>query len=96
MNRIYLLVIGLALLAGMAAMPLSNWQASKAGAVENRNVATNAPFRDGLYLGGLTAKGGDAPHVAAGRWSREQDRASFAEGYRIGYSQSAATVNAAR
>jgi hypothetical protein len=45
----------------------------------NDNVSQNAsaPFRDGLYLGRLAARHGDAPHMATGRWQRQEDQALF-------------------
>jgi hypothetical protein len=95
MKKIYVLVIALAMAAAMAATPSGSGQGSSSSAVGIKNEATNAPFRDGLYLGGLTAKAGDAPHVAVGRWSKNQDRISFAEGYRLGYTNSLAVSTAA-
>jgi hypothetical protein len=55
----------------------------------NETVAqiTNAAFRDGLYLGRLTAEGGAQPHVASGRWATLEDRSSFTAGYQRGYSE---------
>jgi len=53
----------------------------------NLNVAqtTDGAFRDGLYLGKLTAQQGVAPRVPSGRWSTDADRASFTAGYQQGY-----------
>lgn len=85
MKKLYLLIIGLALAASVAAVPASH-QGLSARAI-TLHQATNAPFRDGLYLGTLTAKAGSAPHLATGRWAKDQDRLSFAAGYRLGYSQ---------
>ena len=55
----------------------------------NDNVAqaTNGAFRDGLYLGRLTAERGIAPRVARGRWATAKDQASFTVGYERGYKQ---------
>ena len=39
--------------------------------------ATNAAYRDGLYLGKLAAEQGRDSHIASGRWSQENDRAAF-------------------
>jgi hypothetical protein len=50
-------------------------------------MATNAAFRDGLYLGGLAAQRGEEPRIAEGRWSSQPDRASFTVGYHQGYDQ---------
>jgi hypothetical protein len=48
-------------------------------------LATDAAFRDGLYLGGLAAKRGEEPRISEGRWSNQADRASFMSGYQQGY-----------
>lgn len=45
------------------------------------NHATNAPFRDGLYVGKLDAARGNVIHLAVGRWSTKDDRTAYAEGY---------------
>jgi len=50
----------------------------------NPALQIRAAFRDGLYLGGFAMKRGEYPHVAAGRWSTEADRAAFRAGYRQG------------
>jgi hypothetical protein len=47
--------------------------------------STNGAFRDGLYLGELDAKQGNGQHIASGRWSTGQDRASFVDGYSRAY-----------
>ena len=49
--------------------------------------ATNAAFRDGLFLGTLTARRGGEYHAATGRWATDGDRASFTAGYRQGYEE---------
>ena len=49
--------------------------------------ATNAAYRDGLFLGILTAKRGGNYHAATGRWATEEDRAAFTAGYRRGYTE---------
>lgn len=53
--------------------------------------AANGPFRDGLYLGTLAARSGEAPHIAFGRWAQPHDRESFAAGYRQAYADTVAT-----
>ena len=47
-------------------------------------MAGDAAYRDGLFLGKLNREG--RPHMLApvGRWSTEKDRASFVQGYRQG------------
>lgn len=49
--------------------------------------ATNAAFRDGLYLARVDAESGRAPHLSSGRWATETDRASFIAGYQDGYTE---------
>jgi hypothetical protein len=48
-------------------------------------TATNAAFRDGLYLGKLAAKDGASAHMSLGRWSDESDRVAFIQGYHEGF-----------
>ena len=48
-------------------------------------AATNAAFRDGLYLGQLDARQGKDPHLSVGRWSRNEDRIAFTSGYQQSY-----------
>jgi hypothetical protein len=52
-----------------------------------------ASFRDGLYLGKLTAERDRPAHVASGRWSRGDDRISFDLGYRQSYEKAIAERN---
>ena len=47
--------------------------------------AGDAAFRDGLYQGRLDSKEGRKPHLAMGRWSSNEARASFFAGYWRGY-----------
>ena len=53
-------------------------------------LAANGAFRDGLYLGKLAAENGQPRRLAVGRWSTDQDRASFTAGYERGYIESLA------
>jgi hypothetical protein len=48
-------------------------------------MAADAAFRDGLYLGKLARTAKTPMHPPVGRWSTEKDRASFVAGYRQGY-----------
>lgn len=50
-------------------------------------MASDAAFRDGVYLGKLARNTKNSTHPPVGRWSTEKDRASFVEGYRLGLSQ---------
>lgn len=47
--------------------------------------ASDAAFRDGLFLGKLDASKRAAQHVSLGRWVTEHDRSSFRSGYEAGY-----------
>ena len=47
-------------------------------------------FRDGLYLGKLTARDGNEQHIASGRWSTVKDRSSFIDGYHRAYAENSA------
>jgi hypothetical protein len=52
-------------------------------------MATDGAYRDGLYLGKLTAQSGLPPVPPTGRWATERDRASFLAGYRRGFNSAA-------
>jgi len=58
------------------------------------SFAADGAFRDGLYLGKLTADSGQPFHPGIGRWSSEQDRAMFTAGYRRGYREVVANAQA--
>lgn len=60
----------------------------RGGSVESAaapELAINAAYRDGLYLGKLAAEQGSDSHVSAERWARANDRAAFAAGYEHAY-----------
>lgn len=50
-------------------------------------LANDAAFRDGLYLGRLAHAANRQQRPPIGRWSTEKDRASFAAGYRQGFEE---------
>jgi hypothetical protein len=84
MKNYSLLAVALLVCAGAAEMKRTSMMTI------DKNVSTNpqvgsAAFRDGLYLGKLDSEHGNTPHVAVGRWSRANDRVSFAEGYNQAY-----------
>jgi hypothetical protein len=54
---------------------------------QSASEATNAAFRDGLYLGKLAAGRGDSFHVSRGRWATDSDRNAYAVGYERGYNE---------
>lgn len=47
-------------------------------------MAGDAAYRDGLFLGKLNRDGRQHMLAPVGRWSTEKDRASFVQGYRQG------------
>lgn len=48
-------------------------------------MATNAAFRDGLFLGKLARQQRTSQHISRGRWSNDDDRTAFEQGYAAGY-----------
>jgi uncharacterized protein with FMN-binding domain len=89
------LVVAIAFVLCASAMAVrSNTLNSEPTAAEtNVAQATNAAYRDGVYEGSLAAKRNGLFHVAVGRWATEEDRASFSEGYRQAFGE---TANASR
>jgi len=53
-------------------------------------LAADGAFRDGLYQGKLAAENGRPRCPPVGRWSTEQERATFTSGYERGYVESLA------
>lgn len=45
----------------------------------------DAAFRDGAYQAKIDVESGRKPHFSCGRWSTDQDRASFIAGYEQSY-----------
>src|SRR5579864_7375769 len=45
----------------------------------------DAAFRDGAYQAKIDVESGRTPHFSCGRWSTDQDRASFIAGYEQSY-----------
>jgi len=93
----YFYALALVICLGTTAMlAVSNHSVKSNSSVET-TLASDGAFRDGLYLGKLAAESGQAPRLAIGRWSADQDRSMFAAGYRRGYSESvtSAAANAA-
>jgi len=85
MNKLSTYALAIAVCLGTTAMVANSHRTSKPNATLDARLNADAAFRDGLYLGKLAAESGQPPRPAIGRWSTEQDRAMFAEGYRRGY-----------
>jgi len=75
------LVLGFAGTSGLVFKDMNTKPQIRAVSVE---MAGDAAYRDGLFLGKLNREA--KPHMLApvGRWSTEKDRASFLQGYRQG------------
>jgi hypothetical protein len=82
---LYLLVIVLSV--GSAAMVRSAMRTQSPNSGSSSSLETSGAFRDGLYLGKLAAKNGHEPRITGARWSRDEDRAAFREGYERGFTQ---------
>jgi hypothetical protein len=80
MKTLSAIVIGLAIIAGVAGIFQGTTYTDS-----QRNQNGNAAYRDGTYMGRLTANNGAAPRIGSGRWSAYEDRSSFAAGYEQGY-----------
>lgn len=85
MNRTFLYALAVATCLGTTAMLGTSGRAVRTVDSGETRFATDGAFRDGLFVGRMTARSGRAAHAPIGRWSSEGDRASFAAGYRRGY-----------
>jgi hypothetical protein len=88
MMKFYGFVLVCVLAAGSNLLPSLISPDTSVDAGRSTSAPTNGAFRDGLYLGKLATQRGDEFHISKGRWSTEEDRTSFAEGYRLGFRQS--------
>jgi len=86
MKRVFAIVLGLVICAGASTMITSVRSNRWSTAI---NQATDAAYRDGLFLGQFDANRGRTRHVCVGRWSTASDRNSFIAGYEAGYVKSA-------
>lgn len=93
MKRLSIYPLAIAMLGATAMLAVSNHNA-KPSANAEALLAADGAFRDGLYLGKLTAESGQPLRPAIGRWSTDQDRAMFTAGYHRGYGESAASSHA--
>ena len=72
---------------GTSAMLVQRNATPRQGQSVGRQLANDAAFRDGVYLGGLARAAKRQMRPQIGRWSSEKDRASFAAGYQQGYGE---------
>jgi len=94
MYRLSTFVTAIAICLGTTAALNSSKSITEPARNVEASFAADGAFRDGLYLGKLTADGGKALRPPVGRWSSEQDRAMFTAGYRRGYREVAANAQA--
>jgi hypothetical protein len=87
MKTLLLLAVGTALGMGTSSMLRSDHHNYFAGSSATVTQSNDGAFRDGFYLGQITAEAGAAPYIAIGRWSTLEDRASFTAGYQHGYAE---------
>jgi hypothetical protein len=93
MKRLSTYPLAIAILGATAMLAVSTNSAKPSANAEAR-IAADGAFRDGLYLGKLSAESGQPLRPTVGRWSTDQDRAMFAAGYHRGYSESVASAHA--
>src|SRR5690349_1072911 len=87
MKRLPLFASTVALGLGIFPMVQGNHHHKLANDQADPAYALNGAFRDGLYLGKLAASAGERSHAAVGRWATSEDRASFSDGYSVGYEE---------
>jgi hypothetical protein len=92
MNKLSTFVLATAVVLGTTAMVANNKHTVSPTLGVDARLEADGAFRDGLYLGKLAAESGQAFSPAIGRWSTDQDRATFSEGYRRGYNESLARI----
>ncbi len=76
------------LVMSASAFTLHNDRAAQSTGPE---LATNAAYRDGMYLGKLAAECAGQYRVAVARWSTSEDRDNFAAGYEQAYKAAVST-----
>jgi hypothetical protein len=92
MSKLATYALVMAVSMGTSAMLGNRKREMNPDASAESRLAANGAFRDGLYQGKLAAENGQPLRPAVGRWSTEQDRATFAAGYERGYIESLARV----
>ena len=86
MNKLFGYGLALAFCIGTTGLLASSSRTAQRNLGADAALATDGAFRDGLFVGKLTAENGRPLHPPTGRWSNQKDRDSFATGYQQGYS----------
>jgi hypothetical protein len=94
MHRLSSFATAIAICLGTTAVLNNSKPVTKPARSVEAIFALDGAFRDGLYLGKLTADRGQPFRPGIGRWSSEQDRAMFTAGYRRGYREVMADAQA--
>ena len=89
MEKLITSALAIAVCLGTTAMLANSGQRPSPTQIAEAQMATDGAYRDGLYLGKLTAKSGLRLLPPTGRWATERDRASFLAGYRRGFNGAA-------
>lgn len=92
MDKALTFALAIAVSLGTTAFLTNNRRAAQPLQNADAQWPTDGAFRDGLYLGRLSARTGLPMSPPVGRWSMEKDRNSFLAGYRRGYSGLVAAV----
>jgi hypothetical protein len=92
MSKLFTCVLAIAVSLGTTAMLANSKRTTNSNSKADATLDADGAFRDGLYLGQLDSASGQPARAAVGRWSTDQDRATFLAGYRRGYAQALAQV----
>ncbi len=87
MKRIFILVFGIVIGAAGSSVITGARSATFGSRTADVTQATNAAYRDGMFLGKLDSRSGRGRHACVARWSASADRSSFAAGYEAGYAR---------
>jgi hypothetical protein len=87
MDRLFAYALAIAVLLGTSALLGNSSRVASTEESREARLATDGAFRDGIFVGRLSAQWGQPPRPAVGRWSSERDRASFVAGYQRGYEE---------
>jgi hypothetical protein len=92
MTKLSACAMAIAVVLGTIAMLSNSKPAINSTSNVDVRLDSDGAYRDGLYLGKLAAASGQPQRLAVGRWSTDQDRATFTIGYRRGYGAISATL----
>jgi len=80
-------VLALLLAMGFVGSAMVVQRGAAASQAQDAQTANDAAYRDGLYVGRLAHAAHRQTAAPIGRWSAEKDRASFAAGFKQGFSE---------